>query len=248
MMAALIFRPRRDPATDDDPVQAAARLSVAALLLGTIGGFGSLLSLVSPEIRAYNRISPFIAFFALAAVALWIDRATLARTRWLRAVVWVLVLVVGIADQHPPVKGAAAHLKAGAEPWRDVVAFVRDLEARLPEGTALYQLPPRPYPRDSGIETMGVYDHFLPYLASRTLRWSYPTLSGQQLQWQRGLFRLPERDWPAHLAGAGFRAVLIDRAGYADRGQAVAASLRSAPGVTTLAEHPRYLVLDLRPK
>jgi phosphoglycerol transferase len=246
MMAVLIFRPRRDPAGDDDPVQAAARLSVVALLLATVGGLGSLLSLISPEIRAYNRISPFIAFLALAAVALWIDRATLPRARWVRAVVWSLLLAIGIADQHPPVKGAVAHVQLGTEPWRDVVAFVQDLEARLPEGAMVYQLPPRPYPNDAGIEKMSVYDHFLPYLASRRLRWSYPTLSVKQLYWEKALLRLPQPEWPAYLAQAGFQAVLIDRAGYADRGEGTAAALRSTPGVTTLADHARYLVLDLR--
>ncbi|MGH9936548.1 MAG: hypothetical protein ACREAM_09895, partial [Blastocatellia bacterium] len=49
-------------------------LTGAALLLGTVGGFGSLVAFFGlPQIRAYNRISIFIAFFALLAVALWLD-------------------------------------------------------------------------------------------------------------------------------------------------------------------------------
>jgi hypothetical protein len=41
-------------------------LNLSAVLLGTIGGFGSLVALViSSKIRAYNRISIYIAFFSL---------------------------------------------------------------------------------------------------------------------------------------------------------------------------------------
>ncbi|MCL5019534.1 MAG: hypothetical protein M1426_03510, partial [Patescibacteria group bacterium] len=46
-------------------------LTVSAVLLATIGGFGSLFALIiSPQIRAYNRISVYIAFFSLFAVVL----------------------------------------------------------------------------------------------------------------------------------------------------------------------------------
>ena len=57
------------------PLLSAGRLVVAGLLLATIGGFGgSLFNLfVSPDIRAYNRIAPFIALFAMVAVAAGID-------------------------------------------------------------------------------------------------------------------------------------------------------------------------------
>ena len=49
--------------------------NAAAVILGTIGGLGALFALlVSPQIRTYNRISIYIAFFSLFAVALLLDR------------------------------------------------------------------------------------------------------------------------------------------------------------------------------
>ncbi len=58
----------------------ASRLALAAVLLGTIGGFSSLFSLlISPEIRAWTRLTPFIAFFSLTAVAMVMD--SISRTR-----------------------------------------------------------------------------------------------------------------------------------------------------------------------
>jgi hypothetical protein len=71
-----------------------AALTLFALLLATIGGFGAVFNLiVTSQIRAYNRISVFIAFFCLLA-ALWtLDRFLVSR-RWrvpLRSVVYPLL-------------------------------------------------------------------------------------------------------------------------------------------------------------
>ncbi len=50
-------------------------LNVAGLLFGTIGGLGSLVAFFGlPQIRAYNRIGVFLSFFALFALALWLDQ------------------------------------------------------------------------------------------------------------------------------------------------------------------------------
>jgi hypothetical protein len=246
LMATLVIPLRREPAEAGDPVPAAARLALVALLVATIGGFGSLWSLISPAIRGYNRIAPFIAFFVLVAVAAWVDRFTRPRRR-VRVVMCALLLVVGISDQAAPLRGLASGAPGMAVMWHDLDAFVADLEARLPAGSAIMQFPLRPYPNDPGTERMGVYDHFLPYLVSRHLRWSFPPLSGRQRDWQAEIGRLPSQDWPALLTRAGFRAILIDRAGYWDRGQSIADELRAAPGApVTLVENHRYIVLDLR--
>src|ERR1044072_6089056 len=71
LLAVLFFR-RRDNAL----LAELSILNLFAVLLGTIGGLGSLFALfVSPAIRSYNRISVFIAFFALLAVAVGADYA-----------------------------------------------------------------------------------------------------------------------------------------------------------------------------
>ncbi len=50
-------------------------LTVAAVLLGTVAGFGAVFAgLISPQIRAYNRISVYVALFALLTLGLLADR------------------------------------------------------------------------------------------------------------------------------------------------------------------------------
>lgn len=52
-----------------------AGMAVFVVLLATIGGFGSVFNLlVTPQIRAYNRISVFVGFFCLFAVVWFVDR------------------------------------------------------------------------------------------------------------------------------------------------------------------------------
>ena len=75
-LIGILFVPSAAGRLGDGPVVlGASRLMAAGLLLATVGGFGSVFNLlVSPEIRVYARIFPFIAFFALVAVAMFHGR------------------------------------------------------------------------------------------------------------------------------------------------------------------------------
>src|SRR5205823_2986011 len=80
-------------------------LTLFAVLLATVGGLGSVCAvLVTSKIRAYNRISVYIAFFSLVAVALLLEAlaGSLARRRGGRLGFYGLLAVVlglGLLDQ-----------------------------------------------------------------------------------------------------------------------------------------------------
>lgn len=57
-------------------------LTLAAVLLAVPGGFGSMINMISAQIRCYNRISPFIAFFALTAWGLLLTGLYQTRPQW----------------------------------------------------------------------------------------------------------------------------------------------------------------------
>ena len=224
----------------------ASRLTIAAVLLATIGGFGSLFALVvSPEIRAYNRICPFIEFFALTAIAFAMD--SLFKTRKRRVVAGVIVLAIGLVDQ----RTAGVNMRLGyagiAAEMPQLEGFVRQLESRLPDRAMVLQLPFRTYLNDEGIARMGAYDHFRLYLVSHKIHWSYPALSNEQVRWQQSAARLDPRRLPYQLVAEGFAAVVIDRYGYADNGAAATAAIRAGLGPRdVLAETDRYIALDIR--
>lgn len=246
LLGTLVVPGARLRTKDPELVAAAAGLTLALILLGTIGGFGSLFSLlISPEIRAYNRICPFIAFFAWVAVATWLDAVRPRRRPW-RAVLVFAVLMFGIWDQ----VGALAPLNraygATRTEWTTIEAFARALEHQMPPGTMVFQLPLTTYLNDSGEGRMRTYDEIKPYLVSPTLHWSYPALDNAVVRWQHAVARLPPRVMAHALRDAGFRAIVIDRAGYADGGESLVAAL-TQPGqaAPVLAEAPGYVALDV---
>ena len=224
----------------------ASQLTLAALLLATIGGFGSLFSLlISPEIRAWNRITPFIAFFSLTAVALTMD--AVFRTRERRIAAAIIVLALGLGDQRMATHGLNAEYAEIAAEMPRLRGFVSQLENRLPDRAMVLQLPFRPYLYDAGVARMKPYDHFKPYMVSHRTRWSYPALSNDQVRWQQAAARLAPRRLASEVATEGFAAILIDRYGYDDNGAAVTSAIRAdlAPA-DVLAETDRYVALDIR--
>jgi phosphoglycerol transferase len=247
-LLCLLFVPQAvDRLAQRDTWLAASRLTLAAVLVATIGGFGSLFSLlITPEIRAWNRITPFIAFFSLTAVALALD--ALSRKRTLAAALAALVmLTIGLADQRMatiPLNEEYAQVAPEMPLLRTVVG---ELERRLPEHTMVLQLPFRTYLYDYGVARMKPYEHVKVYLASHTLRWSYPALSNRQVRWQYTAARLEPGQLAFEAAADGFGAILVDRYGYSDSGAAVTAAITARlGGGHVLADEGRYVALDIR--
>jgi phosphoglycerol transferase len=204
--------------------------TTAAVLLATMGGFGSLFTyLTTPYIRGYNRIAVYLAFFALAAVAVVLNAvgqrwATTTRRRLIFWALLLLLLVAGVADQTTPL-----FVPAYAKWHRDYSEdedFVRRVETAVPAGTMVYQLPYVPFPEEGVYRGMTDYDEFRPYLHSHRLRWSYGAMRDRPADvWHRDLLGLTLAERLPALALAGFGGVYVDRAGYADHGAAVEAEL-----------------------
>ena len=179
LLGALILRTRSGMPRLVDGL---AALNAAALALATTSGLGAIFSyVVTPLIRCYNRISVFIAFFALTAVALVLARALrAARTGPERAAAYLgvaAVLVVGILDATP--RGLAprhGEIKAAYE--RDAT-FIGQIEATLAPGSMVFQLPLLEFPESLAVGKMVGYDHGRAYLHSRSLRWSYGAMKGR---------------------------------------------------------------------
>jgi len=229
-----------------DTLLAASRLTLASVLLATVGGFGSLVNLlVTPEIRAYNRISPFITFFSLTAVALAIDSLFTSQRR--RVAAALTIGVIGLADQRAATVYLNGVHKDIAAEFASLTGLVRQLENQLPAAAMIFELPFRMYPNDDGGPRGQPYENLKPYLASRTLRWSYPALSNQQWRWQQAAALLTPPRLVRELASGGFAAILVDREGYADSGAAIVGALRDATGQgAVIGETSRYIVLDIR--
>ncbi|HVS40259.1 MAG TPA: hypothetical protein VMS17_32170, partial [Gemmataceae bacterium] len=199
-----------------------AFLNLAAVLFGMVGGLGSVFAFwVSPMIRCYGRLSICIAFFALAGLFLLLERTAqrYVRSRWSRAA-WGVgllgLLVLGILDQTSPaiMTPTYAATQRQFDSDRD---FGQRIEALLPPGSMVYQMPYVPFPESWPVHDLTDYELLRPYLHTRTLRWSYGTVKGGNTDgWQAEMDKLPMPELVETLAFAGFRGVYIDRRGFAD--------------------------------
>jgi phosphoglycerol transferase len=248
LVVALVRRRSEAPRTIDG----LAALNLAALLLATTSGLGAIVGYVaSPLIRCYNRISVFLAFFALAGVATVLTRIVRStRPGWSRVAAHTglaALLVLGILDQTP--RGLAPKYEDLKASYNRDAAFVAQIEAALPAGSAVFQLPILEFPESIPPAALGPYDHGRPYLHSKSLRWSYGTMKGRFGDaWQKAAADQPTSAMLRSLALAGFSGVYIDRAGFDDRGAATEVGLvREVGAPAIISPDHRFAFYDLRP-
>lgn len=232
--------------------QAAGLAGLLAFIIGTTGGLSALIAyLITAQVRAWDRISVFIAFFALVVIAALLDllRRRLAvrpRGALLAGAAVTAVAVVGVLDQ----TGTAFdpdHVTARAE-WANDARFVNAIEQRLPDDAEVFQLPYMAFPEVPPLHGMSAYDLARGYLHSDRLRFSYGAMSGRDADWSGALADAAPDDVIASAAAAGFQGLWIDRAGYADQGAALEAVVRKLTGQQPLvSENGRLAFYDLRP-
>jgi phosphoglycerol transferase len=202
-----------------------APATVIAFLTGTTSGISLVFAyLVSPQIRAWNRLSIFIAFFAIAAIALLLE-ALQERIRVRRGglvlvgIVLSSVLLIGLYDQSSKRATLPSNYSAEKDEYINDAAFVSAIDDELPSQAQVFQLPYVPFPENSGgPNKMRDYDLIKPYLHDNDLRWSSGTVKGRpEAEWQADLADKPTEDLVDTVIAKGFDGVYIDRRGYPDR-------------------------------
>lgn len=203
--------------------QLCAVLLIALFLYATMGGLGSLFALfVSPQIRALNRISPYIALFSLI-----ISGATLqliwnylhekyprlggASSAVPAAALGALALVV-IADQVSPSYRQSRQERDGtATRYQFDRAFGERLTAELPAGAMVMQLPYMSYP-ESPDEVLGSYTQFRNTLHAPSLHWSHGAMRARpEGNWLADVNALPPTAFVDAIQALGFSALVLDQ-------------------------------------
>lgn len=228
----------RTSAADSRTVSLLDHLSVlnaSAVFFGTIGGFGSLIAhLVSPQIRAYNRLSVYICFFSLFAVALLLDRLrlryfTTGPRPALFAALILLLIFLGTLDQTS--KRLLPDFQQTKLKYQNDESFFAKVKASLPPGASIFQVPYKMFPEDIS------YRHLTGYLHTDDLRWSFGGMRKRRGdQWYQTISALPPENMIDVIYRADFRGVYVDRVLLGDQWspteQALARVLNAAPMVS----------------
>ncbi len=171
---------------------------LVAYLFGSTGGVALLLGAFGFSwLRATARYSIVI----LCAVLLWCGR-TFKFRRWrvLGAGPWVALATFTVFESYDawaPSRRTPMTAKVMADR-----ALASELDSRLPQGAAVFQLPVMEFPESPPIASMYDYEPFRPYLWSKTLRFSYGAHKGAERQ-----LHLPKDDsnvaplWGATVTG-----------------------------------------------
>lgn len=212
-------------------------LGVAAFLLATVGGVGGLIAFAGfPQIRAYERITPYIGFVSLAASAWLADRIaqsirrdTAAAGGILRlagvAVCFAGLLAFGVLDQTSHYR--TPNYEAIAEEFDSDGEFARQIEATLPDDAMVFQLPYVSFPESPPVVGTAAYDPLRMYLHSESIHWSAGAFRGRDAAiWQQSVAESKPGTMLDRLREAGFAGLVIDRAGYEDGGAELEQEIR----------------------
>jgi len=223
-----------------------SQLNLFALLLSTVGGFGVVFAyLVTPQIRAYNRISVFIAALAFIAIALIINKVV-KKSRHKKILVILLSLSIaafGIWDQLPSgaKMGTWENSKSEFVSDKKFVTYIENSFNRE-NNVKIAQFPYMPYPENGPINQMRDYEQVYGYLHSNHLRWSYGAIKGRDADyWYKDLSMKSIDLQVKTLEEAGFSGLVINRNGYADNAQEIEKSLMELLHITPIISDNKQL-------
>lgn len=203
----------KDPIPEDALLWSAIALAFFIFLCSISGGIGSLIALVYPTIRGYDRFPLFLIFVlyvgAGAAVTAALKRMN-DRRYWIFAGSFALITILSIYDQIPNDSA-----KGSAEVRNRFLAernFVKTIEEKLAPGAMVYQYPYSQYLTDSDYYGWGGWGHVRLYLHSSALRWSNGASKNSPVDdWHLRLSHMPIDQLLTEVLAAGFNAVVVDR-------------------------------------
>ncbi|MES2998386.1 MAG: sugar translocase [Pseudomonadota bacterium] len=218
----------------DSRIQLLSFLAIFLFLFSTIGGFASIFSLlITPMIRAWNRVSVFIGFasiftFILCAEKLFTKFISIKFLKLSEICTVIFLIIFGIWDQTGSF--TPAYLNTLKNQFLSDRHFVQKIEQLISEG-AVYQLPYIAFPEEVINNNFFSYDLFRGYLHSSTLHWNSGGMKGRSGDlFFRKLAEQPLSQQIKTIKTLAFNGIYIDRRGYLDHGLAIEKELAIITG------------------
>lgn len=192
---------------------AASVLAFFIFLCSISGGIGTLIALVYPTIRAYDRFPLFLIFVLYLGGGMAVSVAIRkfdGKKRLLVVGLLLIITILSVLDQLPNnADRTSEETRARFLAERN---FVRKIEEKLPFGAMVYQYPYSQWLTDSKYYGWGSFAHVRLYLHSIALRWSNGASKNSFVDnWHYRLSRLPINQLLTEIQGVGFSSVIVDR-------------------------------------
>jgi phosphoglycerol transferase len=200
---------------DQNFISDLAALNISLILFFTSGGLIMFFAIQFPHIRSHARISIFISFICLTAIALLCDKIRQKNYR-LTTALFLTLFAFGILDQ-------VGRISVGSgDPHSLIIqsdemkkrfnydkTFFSDVEKSLPQKSAIFIFPVQNFPEGRS------YHSLTPYLHSKNLLWSFPTITRRENSiWQQSYYKKNFKEFFGEMKKFNFSAVVIDRKLY----------------------------------
>ena len=178
---------------------------------------------VSAQIRAWNRLTPYLLLLLLLGAAAAIHRTRAARTPSIALPIAALVLALTFVDAVLPFRSAYADSAGkGSFNTEQARSYATQVNAAIPERCGVLQLPYMGYPEVGTVGDINDYDHFWVSITNPEKGWSYGAIKLTDAGiWSGQLPDVPNDDQVALLRGAGFCAIHVDRRGWSEEDAAM---------------------------
>jgi hypothetical protein len=194
-------------------IWAAIALSLFIFLSSISGGIGTLIALVYPTIRAYDRFPLFLIFVLYVGAGAIITASLKQVTEKKRLFLISLTLLIttfSIYDQLP--NNIDMRSNETRDRFLSEKKIITKIEERLSPGAMIYQYPYSQWLTDSDYYGWGSFAHVRLYLHSAALRWSNGASKNSPVDdWHLRMSRLPIDQLLTEMRAAGFNAVVVDR-------------------------------------
>lgn len=205
---------KRKSETKYDRLELLSELNIFMVLLGMMSGICTIFSfLVSDMLRAYNRISIYIAFVCVLTVALLLNEFYKKHRTWKVIAVCTLITILTVFEQYPAY--CQPKYESTKKEFVSDKKMVEELEDNVSEGAMIFELPYHGYPEGGNVFEMADYHLFIGYIHSKNLKWSYGGIKGRDSdKWNAQVAQLELPKMLDTLKESGFEAIYIDRRAY----------------------------------
>jgi phosphoglycerol transferase len=227
-------------ARDRKRISLEAVLTLWIFMYATVGGVNAMLGVVGFEMfRSTTRYCIVILCISLMFA---VRRLSLISRHWPSP--WPLAAplaigLFGLWEFLPPFAGEDIRQTASAV--NSDRTFAQQMEATLPKGGMVFQLPVMDFP-ESPAPGISAYEHFRPYFYTHDLRYSFGSDKGRVRDaWQRVVAGMQPAEQIATLERYGFSGIYIDSQGFEDGGDSLLAQYKAAGRTNVLVSPLRDL-------
>lgn len=197
-------------------------LNISAVLLSSIGGVSYFVAaFIYSQVRAYNRISVFIAFFSV--VSLCIAGSMIIENSNSKTIKNATIIILSIIASLSIIFNGSTksslttkNIYEYAKQNEYIYSFIDEIEKEVGKDAMIYQMPYYKFPESPPLNEMKDYSLATPYIYSKNdIKWSYGNYKGTEGDlWHRAVSKLPIEERILKISKSAFNGIYIDTAAY----------------------------------